>query len=259
MACDMQAVAALRRGRRRQSFSVRLRRDDRLQSVDVSAKIRAHVDDPGGRWPLARRRASCRRAVRQSPKFAFTSAERRGVLESNGLRFVIMPDTTTQLAEVDIRYDVGAREDPPGKAGLAHLVEHMMFQTASRRSEDAADLPDDHRSGDGLQRVHELGHDALPHDVARPRTSTRCSRSRRCACTTRPMPEPFGCSTVRSEFEREREVVRNEIRARSSAEGLRRPARRGDDLSAGPRVPAHDRRQRRADREHLARRRPASS
>src|SRR5882724_1923923 len=65
----------------------------------------------------------------QSPKFAFTSAEKRGVLESNGLRFVIMPDATTQMAEVDIRYDVGAREDPQGKAVLAHLVEHMMFQT----------------------------------------------------------------------------------------------------------------------------------
>jgi SOS response regulatory protein OraA/RecX len=39
-----------------------------------------------------------------------------------------MPDETTQLVEVDVRYDVGSREDPPGKAGLAHLVEHLMFQ-----------------------------------------------------------------------------------------------------------------------------------
>ena len=69
--------------------------------------------------------ASCNPAA---PRFAFTSAERRGVIETNGLRFVIMPDTTTKLAEVDIRYDVGAREDPQGKAGLAHLVEHLMFQ-----------------------------------------------------------------------------------------------------------------------------------
>ena len=39
---------------------------------------------------------------------------------------------------------------------------------------------------------------------------------------------PFGCSTVQeSEFEREREVVRNEIRARLERRGLHRPARRG--------------------------------
>src|SRR5262245_60362737 len=62
------------------------------------------------------------------PRFAFNLPEQRGRLDANGLRFVIMPDPSTQLAEVDVRYEVGSREDPPGKAGLAHLVEHLMFQ-----------------------------------------------------------------------------------------------------------------------------------
>src|SRR5262249_35016583 len=65
----------------------------------------------------------------ETPRFAFkTGGEHRGVLEANGMRFVIMPDTTTELVEVDVHYDVGSREDPTGKAGLAHLVEHLMFQ-----------------------------------------------------------------------------------------------------------------------------------
>src|SRR5690349_12766812 len=64
----------------------------------------------------------------KDPKFAFTYAEKRGVLDANGLRFVIVPDKSTQLVEVDVRYEVGSREDPEGKAGLAHLVEHLMFQ-----------------------------------------------------------------------------------------------------------------------------------
>jgi zinc protease len=63
-----------------------------------------------------------------APKLVFTYSEIRGQLPKNGLRFVVMPDPTTQLAEVDVRYEVGSREDPPGKAGLAHLVEHLMFQ-----------------------------------------------------------------------------------------------------------------------------------
>ena len=72
--------------------------------------------------------ASCLGA--EEPKVTFSNGgEHRGVIEANGLRFVIMPDPSTQLAEVDVRYDVGAREDPQGKAGLAHLVEHLMFQT----------------------------------------------------------------------------------------------------------------------------------
>jgi zinc protease len=69
--------------------------------------------------------ASCTVAA---PKIVFKHGEVRGRLQKNGLRFVVMPDATTQLAEIDVRYEVGAREDPPGKAGLAHLVEHLMFQ-----------------------------------------------------------------------------------------------------------------------------------
>ena len=63
----------------------------------------------------------------EAPKFSFNTAERRGTL-SNGIRFVVMPDASTKLVEVDVRYDVGSREDPIGKSGLAHLVEHLMFQ-----------------------------------------------------------------------------------------------------------------------------------
>lgn len=46
----------------------------------------------------------------------------------NGLRFALLPDARTDLATVDIRYDVGAKDDPPGRAGMAHLVEHLMFE-----------------------------------------------------------------------------------------------------------------------------------
>src|SRR5688500_5474580 len=61
------------------------------------------------------------------PRTAFEYTELRSKLP-NGLRFVIMPDATTTQVEVDVRYDVGSREDPQGKAGIAHLVEHLMFQ-----------------------------------------------------------------------------------------------------------------------------------
>ena len=56
------------------------------------------------------------------PKFAITHVEKRARLD-NGLRMVIMPDSTTPLVQVDVRYEVGSKEDPPGKAGLAHLVD----------------------------------------------------------------------------------------------------------------------------------------
>src|SRR5690349_8879250 len=50
---------------------------------------------------------------------------------------VIAPaqDVRTNLVSVDVRYKVGAAEDPPGRAGLAHLVEHLMFEL---REEDTS-------------------------------------------------------------------------------------------------------------------------
>ncbi len=160
----------------------------------------------------------------ETPKFALTSTERRGVLEVNNLRFVIMPDTTTKLAEVDIRYDVGAREDPQGKAGLAHLVEHLMFQTR----------PDGNNTPPLFQTIIDLATDfnaytnwdtthyrmTSPSDNLDAMLKVEALRMYYAADLPEQNGIPaFGCSTVpQPEFEREREVVRNEIRAGSSAD-----------------------------------------
>ncbi len=45
----------------------------------------------------------------------------------NGLEVALIPDARTNLVSVDVRYGVGAAEDPKGRAGLAHLVEHLLF------------------------------------------------------------------------------------------------------------------------------------
>lgn len=46
----------------------------------------------------------------------------------NGLRLVMAPDTTTPVTSVNLWYGVGSRNEAPGRTGLAHLFEHMMFQ-----------------------------------------------------------------------------------------------------------------------------------
>ena len=43
------------------------------------------------------------------------------------------------LAAVLILYRCGSREEPPGKTGLAHLVEHMMFRGTSAYPAGAVD------------------------------------------------------------------------------------------------------------------------
>jgi predicted Zn-dependent peptidase len=46
----------------------------------------------------------------------------------NGLRVVMNVDRTAPNVAVSVTYDVGARNEIPGRSGFAHLFEHMMFQ-----------------------------------------------------------------------------------------------------------------------------------
>jgi predicted Zn-dependent peptidase len=49
----------------------------------------------------------------------------------NGLEVILSPDHTVPLVAVHAWYHVGAKDDPPGRAGLAHLFEHLMFDGRS--------------------------------------------------------------------------------------------------------------------------------
>ena len=45
----------------------------------------------------------------------------------NGLRVIVHIDKSTPMAVLDVIYDVGARDEDPGRTGFAHLFEHLMF------------------------------------------------------------------------------------------------------------------------------------
>ncbi len=47
---------------------------------------------------------------------------------ANGLRVVLSPDRTVPTVAIAVYYDVGSRNEEPGRSGFAHLFEHMMFQ-----------------------------------------------------------------------------------------------------------------------------------
>ena len=46
----------------------------------------------------------------------------------NGLRLVVSEDHLAPVVAVNVWYDVGSRHERPGRTGLAHLFEHLMFQ-----------------------------------------------------------------------------------------------------------------------------------
>jgi zinc protease len=46
----------------------------------------------------------------------------------NGLRVIIIPEHTAPIFALSLTYNTGSRNEKPGRTGLAHLFEHMMFE-----------------------------------------------------------------------------------------------------------------------------------
>lgn len=64
----------------------------------------------------------------------------------NGLLAVVIPDHRAPVVTHMIWYKVGSVEDPPGKSGIAHFLEHLMFKGTSN-----------HPPGEFDKRVAEIG------------------------------------------------------------------------------------------------------
>lgn len=47
---------------------------------------------------------------------------------ANGLRVITVEDRNAPVIAVNVSYNVGSRDEKPGRTGFAHLFEHMMFQ-----------------------------------------------------------------------------------------------------------------------------------
>ncbi|MCG2814309.1 MAG: insulinase family protein [Thermodesulfovibrionales bacterium] len=56
------------------------------------------------------------------------SAEVKEYKLDNGLKVLVIEDHKAPLATFQIWYRVGSRDEPAGKSGISHLLEHMMFK-----------------------------------------------------------------------------------------------------------------------------------
>jgi zinc protease len=64
----------------------------------------------------------------------------------NGLKVVVIPDHRTPVVTQMIWYKVGSADETPGKSGLAHFLEHLMFKGTSQ-----------HPAGEFSQTVLRIG------------------------------------------------------------------------------------------------------
>ena len=58
----------------------------------------------------------------------------------NGLRVIVCPDHNSPVVTVNVIYQVGSANEVPGKTGLAHLFEHLMFDNSSKGIDKQYDL-----------------------------------------------------------------------------------------------------------------------
>jgi zinc protease len=65
---------------------------------------------------------------------------------ANGLRVVVIPDHRTPVVTQMIWYKVGSADETPGKSGLAHFLEHLMFKGTEK-----------HPAGEFSQTVLKIG------------------------------------------------------------------------------------------------------
>ena len=58
---------------------------------------------------------------------------------ANGMRIVSVLDSSSPTVSIHVWYDVGGKNDPPGRSGFAHLFEHMMFKATKNMPNEKMD------------------------------------------------------------------------------------------------------------------------
>ncbi len=99
-------------------MTLRLRTAARLASVLALAAI-AFLASPGAR---------AQTSVTSDPPASFTLG--------NGLQVVVIADHRTPVVTQMIWYKVGSADETPGKSGLAHFLEHLMFKGTAKHPAD---------------------------------------------------------------------------------------------------------------------------
>ena len=57
----------------------------------------------------------------------------------NGLNVILSEDHTAPIVGVEVHYDVGSKDEKPGRTGFAHLFEHLMFEGSLHLAKGEAD------------------------------------------------------------------------------------------------------------------------
>ena len=104
---------------------------------------------PGGLAPLRSLLLSAAIAFTAVPALASGAENDSGVVDfrlGNGMEVVVIPDRRAPIVTHMVWYKVGSADEPPGKSGIAHFFEHLMFKGTKS-----------HPAGEFGEKVAEIG------------------------------------------------------------------------------------------------------
>lgn len=135
-----------------------------------------------------------------------------------GVRFALLSEPATNLVRIDVRYATGATFDPKGRAGLAHLVEHLTYRlrTGANQPTLADRLSRDALSFNAYTRWDETHFYATAlADKWQSLVEAELDR------------QAIGCAGLsEADLARERRVVARELESRGDRDGLQARLRR---------------------------------
>lgn len=85
-------------------------------------------------------------ALAASPAQKPAEPEISNFLLDNGMEVVVIPDHRAPIVTHMVWYKVGSADEPPGKSGIAHFFEHLMFKGTTK-----------HKAGEFGARIAEIG------------------------------------------------------------------------------------------------------
>ena len=125
----------------------------------------------------------------------------------NGLEVYSVEDHSSPTVAVQVWYHVGAKDDPAGRSGFAHLFEHMMFKGNEHLKEDTFDDLTENIGGENNAYTAEdvtVYHEVVPSNYLNPILWAEAERMSSLALNEK-------------NFTSERDVVKEEYRQRISA------------------------------------------
>lgn len=81
-----------------------------------------------------------------APARAADDGEVKDFLLDNGMEVVVIPDHRAPIVTHMVWYKIGSADEPPGKSGIAHFFEHLMFKATAN-----------HAAGEFDRAVSEIG------------------------------------------------------------------------------------------------------